>query len=80
MNFNRICRSFYIISVRCFLGVIAGYFGGWIDRVIMWLINITWSISTLLIVKIITLALGRGFWQVFVNEGLTVGYKVPRFF
>jgi peptide/nickel transport system permease protein len=35
-----------------------------VDAVIMWLVNIIWSIPTLLLVIAITLALGKGFWQV----------------
>lgn len=60
------------------LGAIAGYFGGKIDAVIMWLINVTWSIPTLLLVIAITLALGKGFWQVFVAVGLTMWVEVAR--
>ncbi len=60
------------------LGAIAGYFGGKIDAVVMWLINITWSIPTLLLVIAITLALGKGFWQVFIAVGLTMWVEVAR--
>ena len=44
----------------------------------MWLINITWSIPTLLLVIAITLALGKGFWQVFIAVGLTMWVEVAR--
>src|SRR5699024_209959 len=54
------------------LGAIAGYYGGKIDQIIMWLINVTWSIPTLLLVIAMTLALGKGFWQVFIAVGLTM--------
>ncbi|WP_108868095.1 ABC transporter permease [Aquimarina aquimarini] len=60
------------------LGAIAGYFGGKVDAIIMWLINVTWSIPTLLLVIAITLALGKGFWQVFVAVGLTMWVEVAR--
>ncbi len=60
------------------LGALAGYFRGWIDEVIMWLINVVWSIPTLLLVIAITFALGRGFWQVFVAVGLTMWVEVAR--
>ncbi|MBP2832582.1 ABC transporter permease [Aquimarina sp. U1-2] len=60
------------------LGAIAGYFGGRIDTAIMWLINVTWSIPTLLLVIAITLALGKGFWQVFIAVGLTMWVEVAR--
>lgn len=60
------------------LGAIAGYFGGKVDAVIMWLINVTWSIPTLLMVIAISLALGKGFWQVFIAVGLTMWVEVAR--
>jgi peptide/nickel transport system permease protein len=60
------------------LGSIAGYFGGKVDAVIMWIINVTWSIPTLLLVIAITLALGKGFWQVFIAVGLTMWVEVAR--
>ncbi len=60
------------------LGAIAGFFGGKIDAMIMWLINVTWSIPTLLLVIAITLALGKGFWQVFIAVGLTMWVDVAR--
>lgn len=49
-----------------------------IDAVIMWIINVTWSIPTLLLVIAITLALGKGFWQVFIAVGLTMWVEVAR--
>ncbi len=60
------------------LGLISGYFGGTIDRFIMWLINIVWSVPTLLMVIAISLALGKGFWQVFIAVGLTMWVEVAR--
>jgi len=60
------------------LGALAGYYGGAIDKVIMWLINVTWSIPTLLLVIALTLALGRGVWQVFLAVGLTMWVEVAR--
>ncbi|RZS98958.1 ABC transporter permease [Aquimarina brevivitae] len=60
------------------LGAIAGYFGGLADKIIMWLINVTWSIPTLLMVIAITVALNKGFWQVFVAVGLTMWVEVAR--
>ncbi len=69
---------FISLIIGITIGSIAGYFGGKIDVFIMWLINITWSIPTLLLVIAITLALGKGFWQVFVAVGLTMWVEVAR--
>lgn len=60
------------------LGAVAGYFGGVVDKIIMWIINVTWSIPTLLLVIALTLALGRGVWQVFLAVGLTMWVEVAR--
>ena len=60
------------------LGAIAAYYGGKTDVVIMWLINVVWSIPTVLLVIAITFALGKGFWQVFVAVGLTMWVDVAR--
>ncbi|MBL7759420.1 MAG: ABC transporter permease [Sediminibacterium sp.] len=66
------------LTIGIFLGSLAGYFRGWVDDVIMWLINVIWSIPTLLLVFAITLALGKGFWQVFIAVGLTMWVNVAR--
>ena len=50
------------LLIGILLGALAGFFGGSIDQLIMWIINVVWSIPTLLMVIAITLALGRGFW------------------
>ncbi len=60
------------------LGAVAAYFGGWIDNVIVWFINVVWSIPTLLLVIAITMALGKGYWQVFIAVGLTMWVEVAR--
>ncbi len=60
------------------LGAIAGYYRGFVDDVIMWIINVVWSIPTLLLVIAITLALGKGFWQIFIAVGLTMWVEVAR--
>lgn len=60
------------------MGAIAGYYRGRIDNIIMWVINVVWSIPTLLLVIAITLALGKGFWQIFVAVGLTMWVEVAR--
>jgi ABC-type dipeptide/oligopeptide/nickel transport system permease subunit len=66
------------LSIGLILGSLAGYFRGRTDNIIMWFINIIWSIPTLLLVFAITLALGKGFWQVFIAVGLTMWVSVAR--
>ena len=60
------------------LGALAAYHGGWVDNLIMWFINVVWSIPTVLLVIAITFALGKGFWQVFIAVGLTMWVDIAR--
>ncbi len=66
------------LVIGILMGAMAGYFRGWLDDAIMWVINVVWSIPTLLLVIAITLVLGKGFWQVFVAVGLTMWVEVAR--
>ncbi len=66
------------IVIGILLGAVAGYFRGWLDDLIMWLINVVWSIPTLLLVIAITLVLGKGILQVFIAVGLTMWVDVAR--
>ncbi|MGB3005176.1 MAG: ABC transporter permease [Chitinophagaceae bacterium] len=66
------------LSIGLILGSLAGFYRGRVDDVIMWFINVIWSIPTLLLVFAITLALGKGFWQVFIAVGLTMWVNVAR--
>jgi len=66
------------LSIGLVLGSLAGYYRGRVDDGIMWFINVIWSIPTLLLVFAITLALGKGFWQVFIAVGLTMWVNVAR--
>lgn len=69
---------FISLIIGITLGAIAGYYRGWVDEVIMWLINVVWSVPTILLVIAVTLALGKGFSQVFIAVGLTMWVEVAR--
>jgi len=69
---------FISLVIGISIGSLAGYYGGKVDAFLMWIINITWSIPTLLLVIAITLALGKGYWQVFIAVGLTMWVEVAR--
>jgi peptide/nickel transport system permease protein len=66
------------IVIGILMGALAGFYRGRVDDVIIWFINVVWSIPTLLLVIAITMALGKGFWQVFVAVGLTMWVEVAR--
>ncbi len=69
---------FISVVIGILLGAVAGFYKGKVDDFIVWLINVVWSIPTLLLVIAIALALGKGFWQVFVAVGLTMWVEVAR--
>lgn len=60
------------------IGLIAGYYRGRIDALLMWFTNVIWSIPTLLLVMAITVVFGTGFWKVFLAVGLTMWVEVAR--
>lgn len=66
------------LIIGILIGATAGYFRGWVDDVLMWFINVVWSIPTLLLVIAISFALGKGFWQIFMAIGLTMWVDVAR--
>ena len=66
------------LVIGLFLGSVAGYKGGRIDALISWFLQVVWTVPTLLMVLSITLAFGKGFWQVFLAIGLTMWVEVAR--
>lgn len=70
------------VAISLFIGLLlgawAGYKGGGVDAVVSWFLQVVWSVPTLLMVLAITLAFGKGFWQVFVAIGLTMWVEVAR--
>lgn len=60
------------------IGALAGYYGGWVDRLLNGVIQVFWSIPTFLMVIALGFALGKGVWQVFVAVGLTMWVDVAR--
>ncbi len=60
------------------LGAIAGFYRGVIVDVIMWFVNVVWSVPTLLMVIALTMVIGKGFWQIFIAVGLTMWVEVAR--
>jgi len=60
------------------IGAMAGYFGGWLDAALSWLMNILWALPALLLVIAISFALGKGLWEIFVAVGLSMWVEVAR--
>lgn len=66
------------VVIGLLIGGVGGFFRGRVDDVVMWFINVVWSLPTLLIVIAITFALGKGIVQVFIAVGLTMWVEVAR--
>ncbi|NJN77945.1 MAG: ABC transporter permease [Saprospiraceae bacterium] len=66
------------LTIGILMGSLAGYYGKKVDDFIMLIINTVWSIPTLLLVFALIIALGRGFWQIFLAVGLTMWVDVAR--
>ena len=81
----RISLSIGLVSVLVSLllgvtfGALAGFFGGWVDNLIMWLMSVVWSIPGIMLVIAISLAMqSRGVFVAFVAVGLTMWVDVAR--
>lgn len=66
------------LLIGLLFGALAGYYGGRIDDVIMWFINLVWSIPGLLLVISLTLIMGKGFTTIFFAVGLTMWVELAR--
>ena len=69
---------FIALLIGITIGSIAGFYRGKIDDILMFIINVVWSIPTVLLVIAISFALGKGFWQIFIAIGLTMWVDVAR--
>lgn len=69
---------FISLLIGLTLGLIAGYYRGRADQIIMWFTNVVWAIPTLILVMAITFAFGTGFWKIFLAVGLTMWVEVAR--
>lgn len=67
------------LLIGVFLGGVAGYFGGWVDNVVMWFMTVVWSVPRIMLVIVIGMALqSNGIWVAFVAVGLTMWTEVAR--
>ncbi|PLW92165.1 MAG: peptide transporter, partial [Marinilabiliales bacterium] len=60
------------------IGSMAGFMGGRMDRFLLWVISVFWSLPTILLAMAVTFALGKGFWQIFVAIGVTFWVDIAR--
>ena len=74
------------VLISLFIGIIAGalagYFRGWVDSVILWIINVFWSIPTILLAMGLYVSAGAfipsKLLLIFIAVGLTMWVEVAR--
>jgi len=67
------------VIVGIAIGAIAGYFGGGVDKFMLFLMTVVWSVPSIMLVIAISLALNsKGIWVSFVAVGLTMWVDVAR--
>ena len=67
------------LALGVVIGAVAGYFGGWVDSLLLGLMTVVWSIPGIMLVIGISLALdSKGVWVSFVAVGLTMWVDVAR--
>jgi peptide/nickel transport system permease protein len=60
------------------LGLLAGYFGGWIDDLIVWLYTTISSIPSIMLILAIAFVLGKGLTTVYIAIGATSWVTIAR--
>lgn len=67
------------LFIGLFMGSLAGFFGGKVDDLILWIMSVVWTIPGIMLVIAISIALqSRGVWVAFVAVGLTMWVDVAR--
>ena len=72
---------FISLTIGIFMGSVAGFYRGRVDNIIMWFINVVWSIPTILLAMAIRFAIGdkiNSFLAIFIAVGLSMWVEVAR--
>ncbi|MBP6660936.1 MAG: ABC transporter permease [Chitinophagales bacterium] len=72
---------FISLTIGIFMGSVAGFYRGSVDNIIMWFINVVWSIPTILLAMAIRFAIGdkiNSFLAIFIAVGLSMWVEVAR--
>lgn len=66
-----VITSLIAIAIGVFLGCIAGYFGGFVDDIVVWLYSTFACMPTLLFILAIAMIMGKGLTGIYLGIGLT---------
>jgi len=73
-----IITSLIAIPIAILFGCLAGYFGGWVDDIIVWLYSTVASMPALLFILSISMVVGKGLTGVYLGIGLTTWVHLCR--
>ncbi|MEW6057172.1 MAG: ABC transporter permease [Bdellovibrionota bacterium] len=59
------------IPIGVLLGALAGYFGGWVDELVVWFYTTLSSIPSIMLLIAFTYVLGKGIFSVYIALGVT---------
>ena len=68
----------FVLVIGGTIGLIAGYFGGWIDNALMRFTDIMYAFPDLLLVLVFVAAFGPRFWSIFIALGLVYWVGLAR--
>jgi ABC-type dipeptide/oligopeptide/nickel transport system permease subunit len=66
-----VVTSLIAIPIGVVLGCLAGYFGGWVDEVVVWVYSTVACMPGLLFILAISMVVGKGLTGVYLGIGLT---------
>lgn len=66
------------LTIGIWIGTLSGYFSRQLDALLSWFMNVVWSIPTFLLVMAMSIALGKGLWQVCLAIGCTTWVDIAR--
>jgi peptide/nickel transport system permease protein len=66
------------LSIGITLGLVSGYYGGKVDRVIQFVISVMWTLPTFVLVLAFSVSLGKGLWQMMLAIGLVSWVDIAR--
>ncbi|MGK9052884.1 ABC transporter permease [Xaviernesmea oryzae] len=69
--FSGLAVVFIAIAVGTVVGAIAGYFGGWIDEILMRITDLLLTIPSLILAMAVAAALGTGVWNMIIAISIT---------
>jgi peptide/nickel transport system permease protein len=72
------CAVLISMCIGITAGLAAGYYGGWADKLLTWLMGVMWSIPSMLLALAVSFALGKGFIPILLAIGLSTWVDVAR--